>query len=137
MLAPRLKAGQRQLSCQQKGSANRTKQKTVVARIHEKFATQRLDFLHQQTAQLAGKSHATSFVVENLNIKGMIRNRKLSRAISDCAWCVFLTLLAYKCEWNGKNLLKIGRFIPSSKMCNRCKTKVDKLPLNVRIWRSQ
>jgi putative transposase len=130
----RLKSEQRKLSRKKKGSANRAKQKTVVARIHEKVAAQRLDFLHKETARLADKSHATSIAIEDLNIKGMIKNRKLARAINDCAWGIFLNLLAYKCERNGKNLLKIGRFMPSSKTCNSCKHKVDKLPLDIRHW---
>ena len=134
---PKLKVAQRKLCRQQKGSHNRAKQKQAVARLHEKVANQRLDFLHQETSKLADKSHATSFGVEDLNIKGMVRNRKLSRAISDCAWGKFLDILAYKCLRNGKNLLKIGRFVASSKICHHCHRKVDQLPLSIRKWQCQ
>ena len=64
----------------------------------------------------------------------MVRNRNLSRAISDCAWGKFLDILAYKCLRNGKNLLKIGRFVASSKICHHCHSKVDQLPLSIREW---
>lgn len=134
---PKLKAAQRRLSRKHKGSANRAKQKKIVAKIHEKVATARLDFLHKETSKLAVKNQATSFAVEDLNIKGVVRNRKLSRAIIDCSWGSFLTLLKYKCEWTGKNLLSIGRFTPSSKTCHQCHEIVDKLPLKVRKWTCQ
>lgn len=130
----RLAIEQRKLSRKKDGSANRAKQKRVVAQVHETVANKRYDFIQQQSAKLAINSQVTSFAVEDLNIKGMVKNRKLSRAISDCGWGMFLKALQYKCDWNGKNLLKIDRFAPSSKTCSACGTKVDKLPLSIREW---
>jgi len=117
-----------------KGSKNRQKQKIKVARIHEKIANQRLDFLHKLTAGLVFKNHATSFAVEDLHVSGMVKNRKLSRAISDVSWSKFKELLSYKCVWFGKNLLEIGRFESSSKLCSQCHHKLAELDLSVRYW---
>ncbi len=131
----RLAVEQKKLSRRKKGSGNRAKQKRIVSIIHEKVANRRRDFIHQVTARLADKNHATTFAVEDLNIKGMIRNRKLARAIQDASWGMFLTTLDYKCRWNGKNLLRIGRFQPSSKLCNCCGYKMESMPLSVREWK--
>jgi len=125
---------QRKLSRKPKGTNNRKKQKLLVAKVHERIANKRHDFIHQETAKLAVKNHATSFAVEDLNIKGMIRNRKLSRAIQDCGWGLFIRALTYKCEWNGKNLIKIDRFAASSKTCHCCGKKQEKMPLSIREW---
>ncbi|WP_257292304.1 transposase [Endozoicomonas sp. ONNA1] len=130
----RLAMEQKILARKKKGSANRSKQKRKVSIIHEKIANRRYDFTHQATANLADKSHATTFAVEDLNIKGMIKNRKLARAIQDAGWGMFLTTLEYKCRWNGKNLIRIGRFHPSSKLCNCCGYKMEAMPLSVREW---
>ena len=136
----RLGVQQKKLSRRKKGSGSRAKQKRIVSIIHEKVANRRRDFIHQVTAKLAGKNHATTFAVEDLNIKGMtegrpVRNRKLARAIQDAGWGMFLTTLDYKCRWNGKNLPGIGRFQPGSKLCNCCGYKMDTMPLSVREWK--
>lgn len=119
---------------QKKGSANRAKQRRRVALLHEKTSNRRHDFIHQETAKLAVKNHATSFAVEDLHIKGMVKNRKLSRAIHDVGWGKFLTVLTYKCERYGKNLITIDRFAPSSKRCHHCGYHNKVLPLAVREW---
>ena len=119
---------------QKKGSANRAKQRRRVALLHEKTGNRRHDFIHQETAKLAVKNHATSFAVEDLHIKGMVKNRKLSRAIHDVSWGTFLTVLTYKCERYGKNLITINRFAPSSKRCHECGYHNKVLPLSVREW---
>ena len=80
------------------------------------------------------KNQATSIAVEDLHIKGMVRNHKLARAISNCGWRMFISALTYKCEWNGKNLIKIGRFFASSKTCHLCLSKQEKMPLSIREW---
>ena len=72
--------------------------------------------------------------LEDLHIKGMIKSRKLARAISDASWGKFLTLLEYKCRWQGKNLLRLGRFAPSSKQCHGCGHKMEAMPLSARHW---
>lgn len=130
----RLGVEQKKLSRKKKGSGSRAKQKRIVSIIHEKVANRRRDFIHQVTAKLADKNHATTFAVEDLNIKGMVRNRKLARAIQDAGWGMFLATLDYKCRWNGKNLIRIGRFQPSSKLCNCCGYKMDSMPLSIREW---
>jgi putative transposase len=130
----RLSQVQKRFSRCRKDSNNRAKQKKRIARVHERVANRRHDFIHEVTAELAVKNQATSFAVEDLNIKGMVKNRKLSRAIQDVGWGMFLSALAYKCQWQGKNLLKIGRFVPSSKICNGCLSQVKALPLSIRSW---
>ncbi|WP_263080567.1 transposase [Endozoicomonas sp. Mp262] len=130
----RLAVEQKKLSRKQKGSTGRAKQKRKVAVVHERIANRRYDFIQKETARLAIKSHVTTFAVEDLNIKGMVKNRKLSRAIQDVSWGTFLSVLDYKCRWNGKNLIRIGRFRPSSKVCNGCGYKAESMPLSVREW---
>ena len=128
-----LSVEQRIFARKQKDSKARRLQKTNVARVHEKVKNQRKDFNHQVTARLV-KNHHTAFVVEDLNIKGMIKNRKLARTINDVGWGQFLLFLSYKCERAGKTLHKIGRYEPSSKVCSCCGYKMDKMPLSVREW---
>ena len=130
----RLAVEQKKLARSKTGSGRRAKQKHRVAILHETIAGRRRDFVHQETAKLAVKNHATSFVVEDLNIKGMIKNRKLARAIQDAGWGTFLSVLDYKCRWQGKNLIRIGRFEPSSKHCHACQHTVKHLPLSIRAW---
>ena len=130
----RLGVEQKIWSRQKKGSANRAKQRRRVALLHEKTSNRRHDFIHQETAKLAVKNHATSFAVEDLHIKGMVKNRKLSRVIHDAGWGKFLMVLAYKCERHGKNMIKIDRFAPSSKCCHKCGYHNKVLPLSVREW---
>lgn len=130
----KLRAQQRKLSRMSKNSHNRAKQKSKVAILHEKVANKRYDFAHQISAIFANKNHVTSFAIEDLHIKGMIQNRKLARAIADCGWGMFLNTLSYKCEWQGKNLIKIDRFAASSKTCSKCGVKQAKLPLFIRNW---
>lgn len=119
---------------QKKGSSNYAKQRRRVALLHEKTSNRRHDFIHQETSKLAVKNHATSFAVEDLHIKGMVKNRKLSRAIHDAGWGKFLLILTYKCERYGKNVIKIDRFSPSSKRCCDCGYHNKVLPLSVREW---
>jgi putative transposase len=117
-----------------KDTHNRAKQKMLLAKKHEKVANRRHAHIHQLSAILAYKNQETSFAVEDLHIKGMIRNRKLSQAIGDSGWGKFISCLKYKCEWSGKNLLTINRFLPTSKICHVCDRKREKLPLSVREW---
>ena len=130
----RLNIEQKKFARHKKGSANRSKQRKKVALLHEKTGNKRHNFIHQETAKLAVKNHATSFAVEDLNIKGMVKNRKLSRAIHDVSWGKFLTVLSYKCERYGKNIIVINRFAPSSKLCHKCGYHNQNMPLSVREW---
>lgn len=130
----RLAVQQKIFARKQNQSKSYQKQKLAVARIHEKVRHQRLDLHHQITHQLVYKNQATSFGVEDLAVKNMVKNRKLARAISGAAWGQFVTLLSYKAKWHGKNVLKVNRFFASSKLCSHCDHKLDSLPLSVRSW---
>jgi putative transposase len=107
------------------------KQKLVVARLHEKISNQRKDFLHKLSSAIV-KQYDT-ICVENLNIKGMIQNKNLSRSILDVGWGMFISQLKYKSEWYGKNFVQIGRFIPSSRLCS-CGYCNSELSLADREW---
>lgn len=130
--AKQLKKAQQHLSRKQKGSNGFEKQKLKVARIHEKIANCRLDTLHKVSKELVKSYDLIS--VEDLNVKGMIKNHKLSKHIADASWGKFVTLLQYKCDWYGKKLVKVNRFYPSSKTCNVCGWINQDLNLSVREW---
>ena len=127
----KLKKYQKSLSKKVKGSANRNKQRIKVAKIYEKITNQRLDFLHKLSSKLISENQ--TICIEDLNVKGMIKNHNLAKSISDASWTTFVQFLTYKSEWNGVNLLKIGRFQPSSKMCS-CGEINHNLSLSDRIW---
>lgn len=130
----RLAIQQKIFARKQKQSNNYQKQKLAVARIHEKVRHERLDLHHKITHKLICENQATSFCVEDLAVKNMVKNRKLAKAINDVGWGQFVTLLIYKANWYGKNILKVNRFFASSKICCHCHHKLDKLPLSVRNW---
>lgn len=130
----RLKVLQRRASRKVKGSANRKKANLRVAILHEKITGKRLDFIHKVTSKLVNDNQVDTFFMEDLNVKGMISNHKLAQAISDVSWSKFKEILKYKCEWNGKNLITIGRFEPSSKTCSGCGHKKDELLLSERVF---
>jgi len=129
----RLARRQRKLSKKKKGSNNRNKQRKKVAKLHEKIANQRKDFLHKVSHQIVHKNHGT-ICVEDLCVKGMVKNHKLAKSISDAGWGVLYTFLKYKSEWYGKNFLDIGQFEPSSKMCSVCGNIKSDLTLSDREW---
>jgi len=114
----RLATAQRRLSRKQKGSRNRYKQRNKVQRLHRKARNVRRDFQHKATAHMIAKY--VGFAMEDLNIKGILSNHCLSKAVSDCGWFEFKRQLRYKSEWSGKPLVEIGRFEPSSKTCSDC-----------------
>lgn len=130
--ARELKKAQQHLSRKQKGSNGFEKQKLKVAKIHEKIASCRLDTLHKVSKELVESYDLIS--VEDLNVKGMIKNHKLSKHIADASWGNFVTLLQYKCDWYGKELVKVNRFYPSSKTCNVCGWIKQDLKLSDREW---
>jgi len=125
---------QKRLSRKKKGSNNKDKQRIKVARIHEKVTNIRKDFLHKLSTELTHEKQVKSIILENLNVSGMLRNRHLSKAIANVSWSKFVELLTYKCDWYGVNLIKIGRFEPSSKLCSKCGIINDKLTLEDREW---
>lgn len=99
---------------------------------HEKVLNKRRDFLHKTSSELI-KNH-DSICIEDLNVSGMLKNHCLAQAITDVSWGMFVTMLEYKAEWYGKNILQIGRFDPSSKTCSVCGTINRELTLKVRKW---
>lgn len=117
-----------------KGSSNYRKTKLRVARLHSKIANRRSDFLHKLTHRLTRKSQAGTICVEDLNVKGMIKNHHLAYSIEDAGLGEFYLLLSYKCEWYGVNYRVIGRFEPSSKMCHVCGYRRPTLSLSIRQW---
>lgn len=127
-----LKTKQRQLSRKQKGSNNRNKARQKVAKVHNKVTRCREDFLHKLSRKLVDENQVIA--VENLNVKGMVKNHNLARAISQVGWGQFCTMLKYKAEQEGKVYVEVDRFFPSSKTCNVCLNQVDSLPLDVRSW---
>ena len=130
--AKQLKKAQQHLSRKQKGSNGFEKQKLKVAKIHEKIASCRLDTLHKVSKELVESYDLIG--IEDLNVKGMIKNHKLSKHIADASWGNFVTLLQYKCDWYGKELVKVNRFYPSSKTCGDCGWINQDLKLSDREW---
>ena len=130
--ARKLKTAQQHLSRKQKGSNGFEKQKIKVAKIHEKIASSRLDTLHKVSKKLVDENQL--ICIEDLNVKGMIKNRKLSKHIADASWGNFVNLLHYKCDWYGRELVKVNRFFPSSKTCNECGWINQDLNLSIREW---
>jgi putative transposase len=128
----RLKIRQRRLSRKTKGSNNRNKFRVRVAKIHEKVANQRLDYQHKISLKLTCENQTIS--CEDLNIKGMVKNRKLAKQISDVAWGQFLTLLEYKGDIYGCEIKRVDRFFPSSKRCSNCGYIKEDLTLKDREW---
>jgi putative transposase len=128
----RLALAQRRLARKALGSANRDKARLKVARVHARISDRRRDFLHQLTTRLVRDNQAV--VIEDLSVRNMVRNHHLARAISDAAWRQMRTLLAYKCEWYGRDLVVIDRWYPSSTTCSGCGRRAGPLPLDVREW---
>lgn len=130
----RLAVAQRQLSRKQKGSKRRAKAKLKVAKIYERIRNHRENFIHQLTSKLVSENQATTYVLETLDVKDMQKNHRLAKSIGDASWYEFTRCLEYKAKWNGKNVIKIDRFEPSSKTCHVCGHVKDKLNLSQRTW---
>ncbi|MBM3701929.1 MAG: IS200/IS605 family element transposase accessory protein TnpB [Actinobacteria bacterium] len=128
-----LKRRSKQHSRKKIGSANRKKSALKLARLHRKIRNRRSDFLHKVSTMLAKTKSAVA--VEDLNVKGMVKNRHLSLRISDAGWSEFLRHLDYKTKWYGSSLVKAPKFYPSSKMCSSCKTIKENFKLSDRIFR--
>jgi len=113
-----------------KNKGKRTRHRLTIQ--HEKVANKRKDFLHKVSTELV-KNHDT-ICTETLQVRNMLKNHKLAKSISDAGWGTFITMLEYKAEWYGKNVLKIGTFEPSSKCCNVCGSINKELTLKDREW---
>ncbi len=127
-----LRRQQKQLARRKKTSKRREKARKLVARVHERLSNARQDFLHKLSRKITDENQVV--IVENLNIKGMIKNRKLSKSISQSGWGMFLNFLDYKLKHKGGVLVEIDRFFPSSKLCSNCAHKYQELQLKEREW---
>lgn len=128
----KLARAQRSLSRKEKGSANRAKAKLKVARIHARIADQRRDFAHKLTTQLIHENQVVA--AESLQVKNMLKNRSLAKAISNVGWHQMTSMLTYKAQWYGRDFVQIDRWYPSSKRCHACGHLSDTLALSVRHW---
>ncbi|MFD1412474.1 IS200/IS605 family element RNA-guided endonuclease TnpB [Oceanobacillus jeddahense] len=131
------KLSRRALSAKQKGidlfdAKNYQKQKRKVARLHEKVMNQRNDFLNKLSTEII-KNH-DMICIEDLNTKGMLRNQKLAKSITDVSWSSFVAKLEYKAEWYGREIMKVSRWFPSSQLCSECGHQGGKKPLHIRHW---
>lgn len=129
----RLKILQHRASKKVKGSNNRKRANLKVARLHEIVTNQRKDFLHKLSHKTISENQ--TICIEDLAVSNMVKNHKLAQSITDSGWSMFVTMLQYKAEWSGKNVVKIGRFEPSSKLCNVCGYINHDLTLNDREWK--
>ena len=127
----KLKRLSRSLSRKQRGSKNRVKAKTKLARLHRRIADIRSDVLHKLTTYL---THYRTIVIEDLNVAGMLANRHLARAIADVGFFEFRRQLEYKAAMAGSTVIVADRWFASSKLCSACKAKNDDLTLAERIW---
>lgn len=117
-------------SKKQKGSKNREKERIKLARLYEKISNQRLDFLNKLSSKLISENQ--TICIEDLNLQGM--SKLWGRKINDLSYCTFTQILLYKSVWNGKNLIKIGRFDPSSQICSHCGYRNYNLKITDRTW---
>ena len=113
-----------------KNKGKKTKQK--LAKLHEKVINKRKDYLHKVSTKLVRENQTIG--LETLNVSGMIKNHNLAQSISNVSWSTFVNMLEYKAEWYGTNILKIGRFEPSSKTCSNCGNINKDLTLKDREW---
>ena len=131
------KLSRRALVAKKKGvnlseAKNYQKQKRKVARLHEKVVNQRTDFLNKLSTEII-KNHDI-ICIEDLNTKGMLRNHKLAKSISDVSWSGFVTKLQYKADWYGREIIKVDKWFPSSQLCSECGHKDGKKSLDIREW---
>ena len=127
-----LAKAQQHLSRKKKGSNSYENQRIKVARIQEKIANCRNDVFHKITFELTNTY--SDIFLEDLNVKGMQKNKYLTKSIVDCSWSKLITMLQYKGQWYGCKIHQINRWYPSSKTCSNCNYTIDSLPLNIREW---
>ena len=128
----KLKKIQQRFSKKQKGSKKRNKSRIKISRLHQKISNQRDWFLHNESIRIVRDYDI--IYIEDLNISGLVKNHKLAKSISDVSWSKFFDILKYKSSWYGKQVIKIGRFEPTSKICSYCGWIDDNQTLNDRIF---
>jgi putative transposase len=128
----RLARAQRELARKTKDSKNQEKARLKVARVHARVTDRRRDVLHKLSTRLVRDNQ--TIVIEDLTVRNMVKNHTLARAISDAAWRQFRTMLEYKADWYGRDLIAVDRWFPSSKLCSACGRLAEMVPLHVRSW---
>ena len=129
----RLTKAQRHLSRKVKGSKGFENQRLKVAILHEKISNSRADYLHKCSISLVRRYDI--ICIEDLNVKGIVKNHRLAKSVSDASWGTFVNMLTYKAEWNDKKIVKIDRFSPSSQTCSVCGyVNKETKDLSVREW---
>lgn len=128
----KLAKAQRNMARKQKGSNNRAKARLKVAKVYARIADRRRDHLHKFTTRLVRENQVIA--IEDLSVRNMVKNRSLARAISDASWSELRSMLEYKADWYGREVIAIDRWYPSSKTCSDCGHLLRSLPLNVREW---
>nr|QMP83500.1 MAG: putative transposase [Caudoviricetes sp.] len=127
-----LKQQQKILARKTKGSNNYELQRIKVAKLHEAIVNIKRDYYHNISNYLVANYDA--IYMEDLNVSGMLKNRKLSRAIHGASWSTLATMIQYKCDWHHRTFHKINRWFPSSKICSHCEHKMESMDLSVREW---
>ena len=130
----KLKRLQRKLARQKKGEKNRKKTKLQIARLHMRIANIRCDNVHKATTSVTKTKGLMAVVLEDLNIKGMVKNHCLAKTIHDASMGMFSRQMEYKTYWNGIYLQRVGRFFPSTKRCSDCGNVKKEMPLSKRIY---
>jgi putative transposase len=128
----KLARAQRRLAKKQKGSKNRAKARLSVARLHAKIADRRRDYQHKLSTRIIRENQ--TICIESLQVKHMVKNHALAKAISDVGWGEFVRQLEYKAAWYGRMLVKIDKWYPSSKRCSHCGHVLASLDLSTRFW---
>jgi len=124
---------QRKLCGQKKGSNNRQKTKIKIAKLHEKIANIRKDYLNKLSSKIINENQI--IICEDLQVKNMVKNHNLAKAINDVSWSEFCRQLEYKADWYGREFHKIDKFFPSSQLCSNCGYKnIDTKDLGIREW---
>ena len=127
-----LKKAQKKLAKKQNGSKSREKARIRVAKLYARITRIRNDYYHNISKWLV-ENHDVVYL-EDLNVNGMLRNRRMARAIQEGAWSTLVAMIIYKANHAGRTVHKIDRWYPSSRTCNCCGHKVDKLSLDIREW---
>jgi putative transposase len=128
----RLKCLHRRMSKKRRGSRNREKARRRLANCYERVVNQRADFQQKLSTRLIRENQA--IMVESLNVRGLIQNRRLAKSVADAAWSRFLEMVRYKAEWYGVTLIVVRQFTPTSKRCHDCGNLNEGLTLSDRTW---